>query len=60
MLLITHIQVDSNAEGFNTVKADDKQHYFIVKNASGNPILYSQGYGSGTARDNGIKTVIKN
>lgn len=54
------IQVDSNAEGFNTVKADDKQHYFIVKNASGNPILYSQGYGSGTARDNGIKTVIKN
>lgn len=48
------------SEGFEAVKGEDKQFYFVVKNAIGNPILYSQGYGSATPRDNGIRTVIKN
>jgi uncharacterized protein YegP (UPF0339 family)/outer membrane protein OmpA-like peptidoglycan-associated protein len=50
----------SNVVGFEVVKGEDKQHYFVLKDGSGTPVLYSQGYGSGTARDNGIKTVIKN
>ncbi len=50
----------SDGAGFDAVKGANKQHYFLMKDASGSPILYSQGYGSGTARDNGIKTVIKN
>ena len=48
------------SEGFEAIKGEDKQHYFVVKDASGTPILYSQGYGAGTPRDNGIRTVIKN
>ena len=54
------IKTNFPSEGFEAVKGEDKQHYFVVKNASGTPILYSQGYGAGTPRDNGIKTVIKN
>jgi uncharacterized protein YegP (UPF0339 family)/outer membrane protein OmpA-like peptidoglycan-associated protein len=54
------IKTNFPSEGFEAVKGDDKQHYFVVKDASGSPILYSQGYGSGTPRDNGIRTVIKN
>ena len=54
------IRTNFPSEGFEAVKGDDKQHYFVVKDASGTPILYSQGYGSGTPRDNGIRTVIKN
>jgi uncharacterized protein YegP (UPF0339 family)/outer membrane protein OmpA-like peptidoglycan-associated protein len=50
----------SEGAGFDAVKGTDKQHYFLLKDDSGSPVLYSQGYGSGTARDNGIKTVIKN
>lgn len=46
--------------GFDSIKGDDKQNYFILKDTSGLPVLYSQGYSSGTARENGIKTVIKN
>jgi len=46
--------------GFDSIKGDDKQNYFILKDASGSPVLYSQGYSSGMARENGIKTVIKN
>lgn len=54
------IKTNFPTEGFEAVKGEDKQHYFVVKDASGNPILYSQGYGSGAPRDNGIRTVIKN
>jgi uncharacterized protein YegP (UPF0339 family)/outer membrane protein OmpA-like peptidoglycan-associated protein len=54
------IKTNFPSEGFEAVKGDDKQHYFVVKDASGTPILYSQGYGAGTPRDNGIRTVIKN
>jgi uncharacterized protein YegP (UPF0339 family)/outer membrane protein OmpA-like peptidoglycan-associated protein len=50
----------SDSSGFDAVKGADKQHYFMLKDASASPVLYSQGYGSGAARDNGIKTVIKN
>ncbi len=46
--------------GFDSIKGEDKQHYFLLKDESGIPVLYSQGYGSGTARENGIRTVIKN
>ena len=46
--------------GFDSIKGEDKQNYFILKDASGSPVLYSQGYSSGTTRENGIKTVIKN
>ena len=54
------IKTNFASEGFEAVKGDDKQHYFVVKDGTGIPILYSQGYGAGTPRDNGIKTVIKN
>ena len=54
------IKTNFLSEGFEAVKGDDKQHYFVVKNATGSPILYSQGYSAGTPRDNGIRTVIKN
>jgi uncharacterized protein YegP (UPF0339 family)/outer membrane protein OmpA-like peptidoglycan-associated protein len=54
------IKTNFPSEGFEAIKGDDKQHYFVVKDTSGTPILYSQGYGSGTLRDNGIRTVIKN
>jgi uncharacterized protein YegP (UPF0339 family) len=50
----------SDSSGFDAIKGADKQHYFMLKDASASPVLYSQGYGSGAARDNGIKTVIKN
>ncbi|PWK26923.1 OmpA family protein [Arcicella aurantiaca] len=46
--------------GFDSIKGEDKQNYFVVKDDSGLPVLFSQSYGSGNARDNGIKTVIKN
>ncbi len=54
------ISASSIEAGFETLKGDDKQHYFLMKDTSGTPILYSQGYGSSVARDNGIKTTIKN
>ncbi len=54
------IKTNFASEGFEAVKGDDKQHYFVVKDATGTPILYSQGYGATTPRDNGIRTVIKN
>lgn len=54
------IKTNSKSVGFESVKGEDKQFYFVVKNANGNPILYSQGYGAATPRDNGIRTVIKN
>ena len=54
------IKTNFMSEGFEAVKGEDKQFYFVVKNEEGNPILYSQGYGSATPRDNGIRTVIKN
>lgn len=54
------IKTNFKSAGFEAVKGEDKQFYFVVKNAIGNPILYSQGYGAATPRDNGIRTVIKN
>ncbi len=48
------------SEGFEAIKSEDKQHYFVLKDISGTPLLYSQSYDSTTARNNGIKTVIKN
>lgn len=50
----------SEGAGFDAVRGVDKQHYFLLKNDAGTPILYSQSYGSSVARDNGIKTTIKN
>ena len=51
----------TNAEaGFEAIKGDDKANYFILKNAAGAPVLMSQGYSGSGARDNGIRTVIKN
>jgi uncharacterized protein YegP (UPF0339 family)/outer membrane protein OmpA-like peptidoglycan-associated protein len=50
----------SEGAGFDAVRGLDKQHYFLLKDGSGTPILYSQSYGSSVARDNGIKTTIKN
>jgi uncharacterized protein YegP (UPF0339 family)/outer membrane protein OmpA-like peptidoglycan-associated protein len=50
----------SEGAGFDAVRGADKQHYFLLKNDAGTPILYSQGYGTSIARDNGIKTTIKN
>ena len=50
----------SEGHGFDAVRGADKQHYFVLKDDSGTPILYSQGYGTSVARDNGIKTTIKN
>ncbi|MDZ7899321.1 MAG: DUF1508 domain-containing protein [Arcicella sp.] len=50
----------SEGAGFDAVRGRDKQHYFLLKNDAGTPILYSQGYGTSIARDNGIKTTIKN
>ncbi len=55
-----NILSSSEGAGFDAVKGADKQHYFLLKDASGTPVLYSQGYGTSVARDNGIKTTIKN
>lgn len=54
------IKTNFPSEGFEAVKGEDKQYYFVVKDTTGMPTLYSQGYGAGIPRDNGIKTVIKN
>jgi uncharacterized protein YegP (UPF0339 family)/outer membrane protein OmpA-like peptidoglycan-associated protein len=55
-----NILASSEGAGFDAVRGADKQHYFLLKDATGTPILYSQGYGTSVARDNGIKTTIKN
>ena len=51
----------SGKSGFEPFKSDaSKQHYFHFNNASGQAILFSQGYGNIAGRDNGIRSVIRN
>lgn len=54
------VKADTNEKGFQTLRAEDKYHYFIFYGANGQPVLYSQGYSGKGGRDNGIKTVIRN
>ena len=50
-----------NNPGFARFRnSDNKQHYFHLNDQEGQPVLYSEGYGSGRSRDNGVRSVIRN
>jgi len=51
----------TEGKGFEAFRNDEKRkHYFHFNNDQGKAILFSQGYKGGKARDNGIRSVIKN
>jgi uncharacterized protein YegP (UPF0339 family) len=51
----------ANADaGFESLRGADKQYFFLMKNKSGVAEFFSQGYSSPAARDNGLRTVLKN
>jgi outer membrane protein OmpA-like peptidoglycan-associated protein/uncharacterized protein YegP (UPF0339 family) len=52
------VPAGTKAAGFATIR-HEKDHYFLLNDAIGQTILYSQGYVSGSGRDNGLRAVIK-
>lgn len=51
----------SGEQGFESFRnQSSKQHYFHFNDDAGNALLFSQGYSSTKARDNGIRSVIRN